>query len=137
MLRSWASPAKRAGPAVPCLSIPTRPPAESRVRPPDTNIMVRSHQTLSEYLERVEFLVGYEGTQFTATEGVGADLLGITSVHPMREDAVDEMLTRADSSWSVVQGLITEDKLAAVEYERETFYIRRLRRRPGSESITR
>ena len=42
---------------------------------------------------------------------VEEDLLDITAVHPMREEAVDEFLGRAGANWSVVHDLIARDQL--------------------------
>jgi len=53
-------------------------------------------------------------------------LLGITAVHPMREEAVREFLEKADSSWDVIANLIDENKLAKVKYEGTVFYVRKL-----------
>jgi len=56
---------------------------------------------------------------------VEEDLLSITSVHPMREEAVRTFLEKAQADWSVVRKLIQEDQLIEVEYENKKFYLRR------------
>jgi wyosine [tRNA(Phe)-imidazoG37] synthetase (radical SAM superfamily) len=43
----------------------------------------------------VEYFMGYEGGEFGFTGNIEEDLLGITSVHPMRKDSVREYLNRA------------------------------------------
>ena len=113
-------------PAVTYLSIPTRLPAEGWVRPPDADVVLRSYQALSEHVENVEYLIGYEGTEFASTGNVASDLLSITSVHPMREDAVGEMLRRASDDWPTVRHLVDHGQLVAAEYEGKTFYMRNL-----------
>jgi len=45
----------------------------------------------------VEYLIGYEGNAFAFTGNVEEDLLSITSVHPMREDAVKDFLKKANA----------------------------------------
>lgn len=40
----------------------------------------------------MEYLIGYEGNDFAFTGNIEQDLLSVTAVHPMREDAVNEML---------------------------------------------
>ncbi|MCD6389776.1 MAG: radical SAM protein [Desulfobulbaceae bacterium] len=113
-------------PAKAYLSIPTRPPAEKRVHPPDEEVLNTAYQILSSRLKDVECLFGYEGNAFSLTGNVEADLLGIVSVHPMREEAVREFLTRAGKDWSLVQNLIYHNLLFETEYEGQKYFMRRL-----------
>ena len=108
------------------LSIPTRPPAKKWVEGPAEEINHRAYHILHERIDQVEYLIGYEGNAFASTGNVEEDLLSITSVHPMRKEAVSEFLARAGFDWSVVQRLITQDKLIEMEYEGMKFYMRRL-----------
>jgi hypothetical protein len=94
--------------------------------PPDEQIINRAYQLLSEQVGRVEYLVGYEGNAFAFTGNVEQDLLSITSVHPMREDAVSEFLARAGADWIAVRKLIQQGRLVETEYEGRKFYLRRL-----------
>ncbi|MEJ2738159.1 MAG: radical SAM protein, partial [Anaerolineae bacterium] len=93
------------------LSIPTRPPAEPSVQAPDEQTVNRTHYILRKEVEQVEYLIGYEGNAFAFTGDVEEDLLSITAVHPMREDAVRQFLARAGASWAVVQRLLAENHL--------------------------
>ncbi len=115
----------RLQPARAYLTIPTRPPAEEWVQAPDEEAINRGYQTLSEKVEQVEYLIGYEGNAFAFTGKVEEDLLSITAVHPMREQAVDEFLARAGADWPVVRGLIAQGRLVEAEYEGARFYVRR------------
>ncbi|HWP47586.1 MAG TPA: radical SAM protein [Candidatus Limnocylindrales bacterium] len=108
------------------LAIPTRPPAEKWVQPPDEETINRAYQILSERIHHVECLLGYEGTAFTFTGNIEEDLLSITSVHPMREDAVKEFLLKAKANWSTIQKLINRGQLIETEYKGKKFYIRKL-----------
>ncbi|MEA3338868.1 MAG: radical SAM protein [Chloroflexota bacterium] len=114
------------------LSIPIRPPAEEWVRSPDEGAINRAYQILSGRLDRVEYLIGYEGNAFAFTGNVEEDLLSITSVHPMREDAVSEFLTRArakreaGADWTVIRKLIEQGRLVETEYEGRKFYVRKI-----------
>jgi wyosine [tRNA(Phe)-imidazoG37] synthetase (radical SAM superfamily) len=108
------------------LSIPTRPPAEERVRPPSEEVLNRAYQMLSKRVGQVEYLIGYEGNAFASTGNIEDDLLDITAVHPMREQAVRDLLARADADWSVVRKLIAQGQLIDMEYEGERFYTRRI-----------
>ena len=63
---------------------------------------------------------------FAFTGEVKDDILSITSVHPMREDAMKDFLRRANSDWLVIERLIKQGKLVESEYEGHKFYIRKL-----------
>jgi wyosine [tRNA(Phe)-imidazoG37] synthetase (radical SAM superfamily) len=117
----------RLGPATAFVAIPTRPPAEEWAQPPGEEIINRAYQLLSEQVDCVEYLIGYEGNTFAFTGDVEEDLLSITSVHPMRESGVDDFLTRAGADWDVVRRLLAQDQLVEVEYGGHPFYLRRLR----------
>jgi wyosine [tRNA(Phe)-imidazoG37] synthetase (radical SAM superfamily) len=118
----------RLRPATAYLSIPTRPPAEAWVQPPNEEALNRAYQVLSEKAGQVEYLVGYEGDAFAFTGDVEADLLSITAVHPMREDAVDALLARAGAGWSTVRGLIGQGRLVETTYEGRRYYGRKVSR---------
>jgi wyosine [tRNA(Phe)-imidazoG37] synthetase (radical SAM superfamily) len=113
-------------PARAYLSIPIRPPAEAWVRPPGEEVINRAYQILSKRLDQVEYLIGYEGNAFAFTGDVEEDLLGITAVHPMREEAISEFLTRAGADWSIVHRLVDGGQLVETGYDGQNFYMRRL-----------
>jgi wyosine [tRNA(Phe)-imidazoG37] synthetase (radical SAM superfamily) len=107
------------------LSVPTRPPAEPWARVPDEQAVNRAYHILRKEVEQVEYLIGYEGNAFAFTGDVAEDLLSITAVHPMREDAVRVFLSRAGANWDLVQGMVAQDQLVEVEYDGYLFYVRR------------
>jgi len=121
----------RLWPARAYVSIPTRPPAEEWVRVPDEKAINRAYQILSKRVEQVEYLIGYEGNAFAFTGNIEDDLLSITAVHPMREEAVRELLVRAGADWPTVHRLIAQGQLVEMEYEGYTFYTRKLDGRRG------
>ncbi len=110
------------------LAVPTRPPAEENVRAPDESAVTRAWSILSGALDNVEFLTGYEGNAFFSGGPVDEDLLAITSVHPMRADAVAALLTRRGADHSVVKKLVEEGRLIEVEYGGQEFLVRKLAR---------
>jgi len=116
----------RLDPAVAYLSIPTRPPAERWVRRPDESALLRAYRMMSERVPRVEYLIGYEGNAFSSTGDAKQDLLAITAVHPMREDAVAELLARTGVGWTLVRDLVRQQLLVETEYEGHRFYVRKL-----------
>lgn len=108
------------------VAIPTRPTAERWAGPADERVINMAYQIFSEKLGKVEYLIGYEGNAFAFTDNVEDDLLSITAVHPMREEGVNEFLSKANSNWSVVEKLIEEGKLMEAEYRGNKFYVRKL-----------
>jgi wyosine [tRNA(Phe)-imidazoG37] synthetase (radical SAM superfamily) len=127
-IREVAGFLARLRPATAYLAIPTRPPAEEWVHPPADEAINRAYQILSGWIDRVEYLIGYEGNAFASTGNVEEDLLSITAVHPMREDAVSEFLARAKADWLIVHKLVEQGQLIKTEYEGKRFYMRRLHR---------
>jgi wyosine [tRNA(Phe)-imidazoG37] synthetase (radical SAM superfamily) len=107
------------------IAIPTRPPAERWVRPAGESSINMAYQIFSRRLS-TEYLIGYEGNSFASTGDPEDDLLSITSVHPMREEGVEELLKKANSGWEIVRSLVHESKLVELEYEGKTFYMRKL-----------
>ena len=118
-------------PDIAYISVPTRPPWEEWVRPAKEEVINHAFQAFAEVLgaDRVEYLIGYEGNAFAFTGNVEEDLLGITAVHPMREDAVRELLRKANADWSVVERLLRMGKLIEIEYNGRRFYMSKLRSR--------
>jgi wyosine [tRNA(Phe)-imidazoG37] synthetase (radical SAM superfamily) len=114
-------------PSVAYLAAPTRPPADHRVRPPDELSLTRAYETMSARLPRVEYLINYEGNSFACTGEVEQDLLAIAAVHPVREDALRELLAKAGAGWDLVEGLISAGALRAVDHGGHRFYLRILR----------
>jgi len=108
------------------LSVPIRPPAEKWVRPPIEETLTRAYQILSAEIKNVEYLIGYEGNTFAFTGDVKKDLLSITAVHPMREEAIIDFLNKADADWSVIDQLISQGVLIKKAFQGKTFYARKL-----------
>ncbi len=109
------------------LSLPIRPPADSWVQSPSEEVVNQSYSLFKEKVDRVECLIGYEGNTFAFTGEEEEDILSITSVHPMREEALRDFLERAKSGWSIVEGLIEQGKLVESEYKGHKFYIRKFK----------
>ncbi len=125
-VRDTAAFLRRVKPARAYLSIPTRPPAESWAGPPGEDVINRAFQVFKTQLSEVEYLIGYEGNSFACTGNIEEDVLGITAVHPMREEAMADFLSRAHADWSAVRRLIDRDLLIETEYHGKRFYVRRI-----------
>ena len=108
------------------LAIPIRPPAFKTVKAPDESVINNSFQIFSSKIRNVEYLVGYEGNAFAFTGNAEEDILSITAVHPMREDAIEELLKKGHSNKNILKNLMASGKIVEAQYERRKFYIRKL-----------
>ena len=116
-------------PDVAYLAIPTRPPAKRTVTAAGEQATNMAYQIFSKRLSSVEYLIGYEGNAFAFTGNAEDDLLSITSVHPMREEAVIAFLKKAGKKWVVIDRLIEDGSLVEVKYQGSKFYMRKLPQR--------
>ncbi len=114
-------------PDVAYLAVPARPPTEPWVIPPPEDVINHAFQLIRDKVARTELLIGYEGNAFASTGNLTNDLLSIMAVHPMREDAVQELTHRVGAGMSVVQSLVEQGELVESEYDGHKFYIRRLK----------
>jgi len=117
------------------VSIPTRPPARTDVKPAGEEAINQAFQIFSKEIDRVEMLLGYEGNAFAHSGDTENDILSITAVHPMREDAMEEFLRKDGKDWKLIEKLVNEDKLLETEFQGRRFYLRKLanRQRTGKK----
>jgi len=110
------------------IAIPTRPPAESWVKPASEETINRAFNIFSKSLgeDAVEYLIGYEGSSFALTGDLERDLLSIMSVHPMREDGVNEVLRKASANWGIIDKMLNERKIVRLEYDGHIYYMRKI-----------
>ena len=110
------------------IAIPTRPPAEKWVKPAKEEVANVAFQIFSQNLgvNRVEYLMGYEGNAFAFTGNVEEDLLSIMAVHPMRKEGVKRFLRKANADWQIIKKLLCEGKLVELEYRGKKYYMRKL-----------
>lgn len=114
-------------PGIAYISIPTRPPAEKQVKPAGEEALGYAYHRFAEGISRVEHLIGYEGNDFSFSGDAYEDILSITAVHPMRQDAVEELLSKGSDEWAVVDRLLEEGKIICNEYNEQKYYLRKFR----------
>lgn len=112
------------GPEKAYLAVPTRPPAVDLAAPAPEFKLNLAYQIVSKRVRCAELLTGYEGNEFSSTGDAVVDLLNITSVHPMREDAVKILLDRSGEDWGVVDRLVRDGRLQEAAYAGHQFYLR-------------
>ncbi len=106
------------------ISIPTRPPADKNLRPAEAENLNRAYQIFSEHVKHVELLTGYEGNEFASTGDIRNDILSITAVHPMRQDAVDDLLAKSGSDWGPVDTMVEKGEILQLDFSGSRFYLR-------------
>ena len=111
------------------ISIPTRPPAEKWVKPASEHELNKAYQIFKEKGIDTEYLIGYEGNEIAFTGNFEQDFLSIVSVHPLREDGVNELLRKSGENWDLVEDLLTNKKILKVEYKNKRYYIRNFKKR--------
>jgi wyosine [tRNA(Phe)-imidazoG37] synthetase (radical SAM superfamily) len=112
-------------PDIAYLAIPTRPPAFKTAIPVDESKINEAYQIFSEKLTTVEFLTGYEGNAYSSTGYPKEDILSITAVHPMREDAIKELLKRNNASFNLVHELLEDNLIRRINFNGKNYYIRK------------
>ena len=110
------------------IGIPTRPPAVSGAMPAGEEAINFAYQEFMQHVQHVELILGYEGNAFAFTGNVEEDILSITAVHPMRREAVEELLHKAGADWKVIEKLIQKEKIMETEFNGHKFYMRKLKR---------
>ena len=106
------------------ISVPTRPPAEDYVKIPPPQKINMAVQIYKERNIKTEYLIGYEGNKFSSTGDIKKDMLNITAVHPLKKEAVKELLKKCHADWSQIEELIENDQIIEAEYNEAKYYLR-------------
>ena len=114
------------------LAVPIRPPAQSGVQIPGEDKIVQAYEILKARLNNVQYLITYEGDYFTSTGTPIKDLLAITAVHPMREEAVRHFLAQQACDWNLVQALLDKGEIREVHFAGKRFYVRAIKKVSGN-----
>ena len=104
------------------LSVPVRPPAESKVKPTNVTKLDLALETFRNNNINVESLTSDTAIDFSHTDNFEEELLSITSVHPMNKDAVEKFLKKANLNWSAMRALLNQKKVIEVDYDGNIFY---------------
>jgi len=107
--------------------VPTRPPAEKFVEPPSEENLNIAYQIFCTLLSDVELLISNEGTNFSYSSNAEKELLSILAVHPMRKDAIETFINKANSKWDLIEKLINKSVLKEVKYSGSTFFVKNIK----------
>lgn len=123
-LNGLAEILKKINPGKAYLAIPTRPPAYSNVKAPEADKMNIAWQIFNDKNINTEFLTSFEGTDTGFTGNIYEDILNITSVHPLREDTLEELLGKNNADFHVVESLMKQQLIKSTIFNGKKFYIR-------------
>jgi len=115
---------KSINPKIAYLAIPTRPPSEESVNPPDSAKLNMAWQIFNKNHINTEFLAGFEGTGTGFTGNIYDDILSITAVHPLRQDSLIRLLHNDNADISVVKSLIKQRLIRSTIYNGNKYYLR-------------
>ncbi len=121
-----ASFIKRLNPQKSFISVPIRPPAEKTVEIPNEEKINLAYQIFCENNLQTEVLIGYEGNDFFYSGNVEEEILSITSVHPMRKDAIESYLKKAGAGFGIIIHMIEKGKIKEINYKGHKYYLRKL-----------
>ncbi|WP_291958482.1 radical SAM protein [Mahella sp.] len=110
------------------LLVPTRPPAENNVKRPSKDSLINAAEMVHSISGvDVECITGDEKEEgFFFSEDIVNDILSITSVHPIREEIVNEMLKKRNLDNTVIDNLIKQDIIIEYLHEGKKFYRRNI-----------
>jgi wyosine [tRNA(Phe)-imidazoG37] synthetase (radical SAM superfamily) len=115
-------------PSTAYLLVPTRPPAETGIKRASKNSVLNAVRLIRSIsgVDAVCITGDEKEEGFFVTETVSDDLISIASVHPIREDIIDEILKKRNADRSIVHDLVGQGKLLEFTYEGKRFYRKNL-----------
>jgi wyosine [tRNA(Phe)-imidazoG37] synthetase (radical SAM superfamily) len=125
LLEETAKKISEINPSTAYLSVPTRPPAEKFVHSPDESTLNKAFQIFSARGLNTELIIGFEGTNTGYTGNAREDIVNICSVHPIREDTMQELLKKNRTDRTTLDDLLEEGKIKELSYNGKTFYLRK------------
>jgi hypothetical protein len=78
----------------------------------------------------MDLLFETEVGEFISTGDLAEDILSITAVHPLREEALRSMVSMAGGTWSVVEELLTTKEISSIVYRNERYFLRHFKKLP-------
>ncbi|MGQ9621178.1 MAG: radical SAM protein [Bacteroidales bacterium] len=115
---------KELNPVTAYLAVPTRPPSCKTAKPADPDMLNRAWQIFNDRNIKTEFLTGFEGTAIGYTGNIYEDILNITTVHPLREDMLFDLLKKDNAGYEVVESLIIQKLIRISVYNGNRFFLR-------------
>jgi len=112
-------------PNIAYIAIPTRPPAFEGIFPADETAVTLAYEIFSRHNLTAEMLTGYEGNAFASSGNFTDDMLSITAVHPMRRDAVLELMAKSNATEESLNLLIDNGLIKIINFNNQDYFLRR------------
>jgi wyosine [tRNA(Phe)-imidazoG37] synthetase (radical SAM superfamily) len=106
------------------IAIPTRPVPFDGIVAADENDILSAWMIFKDQHLTTEFLTGYEGNAFASTGNFEKDMLSITAVHPLRHDAVEELMDKSGAHKTDLNQMINIGLIRKTIYNNQIFYLR-------------
>jgi wyosine [tRNA(Phe)-imidazoG37] synthetase (radical SAM superfamily) len=100
------------------ISVPTRPPAEPWVMPPDPERIIRAHEIIGTALD----LTQYESGEFGVFPDARTAILEICSRHPLREEQA-RVIEKKFSKNAIIDEMLSKNILVRVEYRNISYLL--------------
>lgn len=113
------------GPEIAYIAIPTRPPAFEGTFPADETAVTLAYEIFNRHNVPAELLTGYEGNAFASSGNFEEDILSITAVHPMRKDAVLQLLAKSNTPVDSLNQLVNNNLIKIVSFNNQEYYLRK------------
>lgn len=113
------------GPEIAYIAIPTRPPAFEGTFPAEESAVTLAYEIFRQQKLNTELLTGYEGNAFASSGNFTEDILSITAVHPMRKDAVMQLLAKSNAPLDSLNQLIENGLIKIVCFNNQEYYLRK------------
>jgi wyosine [tRNA(Phe)-imidazoG37] synthetase (radical SAM superfamily) len=115
----------RINPYTAYISIPIRPPAIKTVSIPESYNLNEAYQIFLENRIHTELISGFEGTNTGYTGNIIEDIINICTVHPIREDTMEELLKKDKAEPEIVESLLRKNLIQKITYKDKIFYLRK------------
>ena len=116
---------KRINPDKVHITVPTRPPAESWVKPPPSYKLIMASKILSNFISNVEILPLFEGSNFIIKDpnNLIQELISIIKVHPMRLRQLISISNRLGKDPNEVLNKLLSQGVSVIKYQNEDFLV--------------
>lgn len=103
-------------------AIPVRPPAECYAVAPNPHTLFEISSFVRNTIADSEMLCYPEGDDFEGTGSIEEELLGILSVHPMNEEAMESFIRRKGGTADTLRSMLGKSIIREVNFAGKTFY---------------
>jgi wyosine [tRNA(Phe)-imidazoG37] synthetase (radical SAM superfamily) len=103
-------------------TIPTRPPSESFVVPPDQQVLSQISDFITHNLSTVEMLFTSDMDDFYGAGELENELLATLSAQPMKEEAVVKFIAGKGGTIDTLQHLVESKRILEMMFEGNKFY---------------